>query len=149
MTDVHKASDQASFTEASVREGHSLLSIQMWQNVCRRLAVLGEDTESIVNVMLSMADENGVSPLALCDQLAKQGIKKLDATALEILVNIANGEYESDHDEDYDDKPVPATQPMTPPPDEAECVRGPEPKRSAKRKLFVDLTAEEEQLDDF
>jgi len=148
MTDAHVAKTQTAFTETSIREGHSLASVQMWQSLCRRLAILGVDTESITNVMLSMSDQHGVSPLSICDRLINNGIKKLDGDCMEALLQLAEDEYVAPEGSDDTEQYPPATQPMTPPPEEAESVRGPEPKRTAKRKLFVDLTAEEEH-DDF
>lgn len=152
MTDAHQPQTQTQFVESSVRDGHSLAAVQMWQNLCRRLAVLGDDTESITNVVLSMSDQHGVSPLSICDRLLGNGVKKLDGAALEMLIQLADDEYnppsDRDDDDDDDDKPVPATQPMTPPQDEAEAVCGPAPKRTAKRKLFVDLTAEDELVNE-
>jgi len=148
MSDAHNPQTQTQFTEASVREGHSIASVQMWQNLCRRLAILGDNTESLTNVILSMSDEHGVSPLAICDRLLANGVKKLDGAALEALIQLASDEYHGPPSDDDTEGPPAASQPLTPPADEAEAVCGPAPKRSAKRKLFLDLTAEDELVNE-
>jgi len=148
MSDGQSATTtQASFTEQAVRDGHSIASVQMWQNLTKRLAVFGEDTESLTNVLLSLSDERGCSPLEICDDLIKNGIKKLDSTALEALIQLAqDGPPDCDDDEDDTEQYPPATQPMTPPVSVPSSPPTLKRKESFRGHRYLDLDAESEEL---
>jgi len=137
---------QSAFVETSLRAGHSMAAVQMWQAHCRRLALLEEDTESLTNVMLSLSDEAGISPLAICDDLVANGVKKLDGTSMAKLLDLveshAGGRYGGDdHEaEEEDSAEPPATQPLTPPRKEADFFEPKTvwaPKKALKRQLAM------------
>ena len=149
MTDAKSSTSQSAFTEQAVRNGHSMASVQMWQTFCRRLAILAPDTQFVANVLLSMSNGDDIPVLSICDDLIANGIKKLEFNAVELLHQLADA-YETQgppHERsDSSDETVPATQPMTPPPERPD-FHSPKatwaPKKLKRKATFVDLTAEE------
>lgn len=132
---------QSAFFEASLRAGHSMAAVQMWQALCRRLALLEPDTESLTNVVLSLSDEVGISPLAICDDLVRNGVKKLDGTSMEKLLALGDAYHENrddDREEEEDEEPT-ATQPLTPPPSSPHFSPKATwaPKKQLKRRLAM------------
>lgn len=77
MTDSSekKISPQAAFTEEQIREGHSLEDIKMWQNLCKALALLEGDAEADMHGVLSICDQEGLSPLTICSQMRSMGFQ--------------------------------------------------------------------------
>jgi len=158
MTD--NAITQVLFTEKAIRDGHSMAAVQMWQSLCRKLALLAESTRTVALVMLRLSMENGMSPLALCDDLIANGIKKIeDKNALEVLGNLEaaydaeNTDNRANSASSSTDEAKQATQPMTP------VKRGrsglmspqssPRPDRRTwaptKRGRVIDLTVSEDE----
>lgn len=145
---------QTAFLEQSIREGHSMAAVQMWQNLCRRMALLGSDSLNIAHVMLQLSDEVELSPLHICDQLRANGVKKLDGKTMGLLSELADamrqaaenvGSEETERSDDADNAP---TQPMTPPPHRTayDVINSPTPASAPKKKKMrmLDLSAEED-----
>jgi len=79
---------QAAFVEACVREGWRIADVQMWQNLCKKLAVLSDDSDLSVMLLLSIADDHGISPVQLCAYARDEGYKALDKDAVEHLAEM-------------------------------------------------------------
>jgi len=111
-------STQTAFVEECVREGWRILDVQMWQNLCKKLATLSDDSDLSVMLLLGIADEHGISPIQLCAYARDEGYKVLDQEAVEHLAQMYvlrtppqadEEEFEStqtqvmNHDEDDDE----------------------------------------------
>lgn len=150
MTDAKAILSQAQFTERAVRQGHSMASVQMWQAFCRRLALLVEDADTVACNVLSVSAQEDIPVLSILDDLLANGHKKLDISAMDTLHDLVESyqntgppHERSDSSEDT----VPATQPMTPPPERPEFHSPPAtwaPKKLKRKVSMVDLTAEED-----
>jgi len=147
---------QSKFFEESLRAGHSMAAVQMWQANCRKLALLAESSHSSALVVLQMSADYGVPVLAICDDLIGNGIKKLeDKDCLDVLRDLDIVYQERDHEgSSSSGQSEQATQPMTPkgrsgllspqssPRPTYGGARVWAPKKSLKRVL--DLTADED-----
>lgn len=95
-----KAAPAQAFVEASIREGFSLEDVKMWQNLCRDVSVLKEDSEETMHGMLSICDKEGISPLAVCGEMRGMGFKSCTAGIQPALEHYFNKEVDAD-----DEKP--------------------------------------------
>jgi len=117
MSNAKDIVTQSKFFEESLRAGHSMASVQMWQANCRKLALLAEGSHSVSLVLLQMSTDHRLSVLAICDDLISNGVKKLDdKNVLEVLHNLGHIYEESTEREasSSSDEAKQATQPMTP-----------------------------------
>lgn len=134
--DVHSKTAQSKFVEESIREGWSMADVTMWQQLCRRLALLAPGTESIMYVLLAISEEQGISPLGLCHAARDQGHKVVDEKAIDTLCHIygteADERAEAMFDEIHSD-------------DDRLSIKEPKAKR---RLAFIDLTEEHDADDD-
>lgn len=108
---------QSKFFEESLRAGHSMAAVQMWQALCRKLALLADCSHSVTLAVLQMSTNYEASPLAICDDLIANGIKKHDdPNILEVLNNLEHiyGERTVSEGSSSSDEAKQATQPMTP-----------------------------------
>lgn len=92
-----KSAPAQAFVEASVREGFSLEDVKMWQNLCRDLTVCKEDSEETMHAMLSICDENGISPLAVCGEMRGMGYKSCYAGIEAALEQFHNKEADEEN----------------------------------------------------
>jgi len=100
---------QTQFVEECVREGWRIADVQLWQNLCKKLATLSADSELAMMVLLGIADEHGISPIQLCAYARDEGYKQLEMDAIEHLVSMY-GERD-DEDDDAKERRIPeATQ---------------------------------------
>jgi len=94
-------SPQTAFVEECVREGWRILDVQMWQNLCKKLATLSDDSDLSVMLLLGIADEHGISPIQLCAYARDEGYKVLDSEAVEHLAQMyIVGDEARDDDEE-------------------------------------------------
>jgi len=161
MTD--NAITQVLFTEKAIRDGHSMAAVQMWQALCRKLALLAERSNTVALVVLQMSMGKGVPVLTICDDLIANGIKKMDDKNIhDVLHGLEHAYDEANEGDEVDnegssssDEAKQATQPMTPkgrsgllsPQSSPRPTQGGArvwaPKKSLKRVL--DLTADESE----
>lgn len=97
-----KPSTQTAFVESSVRQGWRILDVQMWQNLCKKLATLSDDSELAMMLLLGIADEHGISPIQLCAYARDEGYKQLEMDAVQHLAQMYGIDVEANDDQpDY------------------------------------------------
>jgi len=117
MSNAKDIVTQSKFFEESLRAGHSMAAVQMWQANCRKLALLAESSKSSALFVLQMSAEHNVPVLAICDDLIRNGLKKLeDEKALEVLhdLDLVYRDCTDNEGSSSSDEAKQATQPMTP-----------------------------------
>lgn len=131
---VSKPSVQTTFVESCVREGWRILDVQMWQNLCKKLATCADDSELAMMILLGIADEHGINPIQLCAYARDEGFKALEMDAIQHLAQMYGIEEEIVYgDDDYPE----ATQ-VEEDDDDKSSSQEDEPKRkssSAKRHI--------------
>lgn len=93
-----KPSQQTAFVESCVREGWRILDVQMWQNLCKKLAVLDGESELSMMLLLGIADEHGISPIQLCAYARDEGYKCLEMEAIQHLAQMYGIEVKEEED---------------------------------------------------
>jgi len=159
MSNAKDIVTQSKFFEESLRAGHSMAAVQMWQALCRKLALLTEGSDAVALAVLQMSSAHNVPALAICDDFIANGVKKHDdKNILDVAHNLDHiyGERTESEGCSSTDEAEQATQPMTPkgrsgllsPQSSPRPTRGGArvwhaPKKSLKRVL--DLTADESE----
>lgn len=111
---TQKPTPQTEFTEDCIRQGWRIADVQMWQNLCKKLALLQDDSEISMMLLLGIADEHDISPIQLAAYARDEGYKQLDEEAAFHLAQMygvsLDAEAEDDEgavtkDDESDDEP--------------------------------------------
>jgi len=102
---------QAAFVEEQVRLGFSIADVTMWQALCRKCSLFGEDSSFCMLVLQSIAAEHGVSIMHLVSLIRACGHKDLNAGAIQQLLD----QYQESRGDDEDDQDEEATEKTTSP----------------------------------
>lgn len=108
---------QAAFVEEQVRLGYSIADTTMFQALCRKLSLFGEDSEYCMLVLLSIAAEHEVSLMHLVSLIRACGHKELNAGAVQQLLDQyqESAPHAEEDDEDDEEKTEVTSPPSSPP----------------------------------
>lgn len=107
---------QAAFVEEQVRLGFSIADVTMWQALCRKCSLFGEDSSFCMLVLQSISAEHGVSVMHLVSLIRGCGHKELNAAAVQQLLDQYQEAKGDDDDEEEDRTEEEADPPSSPPP---------------------------------
>jgi len=105
MSSESKATPQALFVEAQIREGFSLEAIKVWQALCRNVAVLKNDAEETMHGVLAICDDQGISPMQVCQVILDAGFKTAETGIDAALAMFFEKEASDDGNQDDEAQP--------------------------------------------